>query len=205
MPNITIPPIHLKGDSGTNMIDRKMIQDIARGIPIYPDPVYRSPPRPEKIPIPENPRSLLDIDPELNTDCEDNFPFQDDAISEMYQRPDISYFQDPQELESLINAGRLVQTFLPKQADIDKLLKIIRRTVLQGTYLPVTVKEIQAGYFVSSHFKDLYLYLAQNKLPNTKTAIQKVETLAERYVLLDSLLFKCYSCAIHCPQVYWGI
>ena len=27
-------------------------------------------------------------------------------------------------------------------------------------------------------------------MPTTKTAIQKVETLAERYVLLDSLLFK---------------
>ena len=34
------------------------------------------------------------------------------------------------------------------------------------------------------------MHLAQNKLHSTKTAIQKVETLAQRYVLLDSLLFK---------------
>ena len=33
-----------------------------------------------------------------------------------------------------------------KQADIDKILKTIQRKVLQGTHLPVTVKEIQAGY-----------------------------------------------------------
>ena len=32
--------------------------------------------------------------------------------------------------------------------------------------------------------------MAQNKLPTSKTAIRKVETLAERYILLDSLLFK---------------
>ena len=57
-------------------------------------------------------------------------------------------------------------------------------------HLPVTVKEKQAGYLVNSYFKDLHLYLAQSKLPNMKTAIQKVETLAERYILLDSLLFK---------------
>ena len=38
--------------------------------------------------------------------------------------------------------------------------------------------------------KDLYLYPAQNKLPSTKTAICKVETLAEKYILLDLLLFK---------------
>ena len=36
----------------------------------------------------------------------------------------------------------------------------------------------------------MYLYLAQYKLPSTKSAIQKVETLAEKYILLDSLLFK---------------
>ena len=39
-------------------------------------------------------------------------------------------------------------------------------------------------------FEDLHLYLAQNKLPSTKSAIHKVETLAEKYILLDSLLFK---------------
>ena len=57
-------------------------------------------------------------------------------------------------------------------------------------YLPVIVKEIQEGYLISPYFMDLYLYLAQNKLPSTKTAIQKVKTLAERYTLLDLLLFK---------------
>ena len=50
------------------------------------------------------------------------------------------------------------------------------------------IKEILAGYFVSPYF--IYLYLAQNKLPSTKAAFQKVETLAEKYILLDSLFFK---------------
>ena len=36
----------------------------------------------------------------------------------------------------------------------------------------------------------MYLYFTQNKLPSTKTAICKVEMLAERYILLTSLLFK---------------
>ena len=57
-------------------------------------------------------------------------------------------------------------------------------------HLPVTVKEIQAGCLIILYFKDLYLYLAQNKLPSTKTAIHKVEMLAEKYILLDPLLFK---------------
>ena len=79
-----------------------------------------------------------------------------------------------------------MQKVLPKQADVDKILKIIQRKVLKGTHLPVTVQDILAGYLISSYFKDLYLYLAQNKLASTKSAIQKVETLAEKYILLDS-------------------
>ena len=70
------------------------------------------------------------------------------------------------------------------------MLKIIKRKVLKGTHLPVTMKEIKGGYLISPYFKDLYLYLTQNKLPTTKIAIQKVEMLAEKCILLYSLLFK---------------
>ena len=79
---------------------------------------------------------------------------------------------------------------MPKQADIDKILKVIQRKVLKGTHLPVDIKEIQAGYLQSSYFKGIYLYLSQNKLPTSKAAIRKTEILAEWYILLDSLLFK---------------
>ena len=93
----------------------------------------------------------------------------------MYQRLDKSFFQKPRELADLINTGNLIQKYLPKQTDIKKILKIIQRKVLKGTHLPVMVKEIQAGYLVSPYLKDIYLYLAQNKMPSTKTVIQKVE------------------------------
>ena len=89
--------------------------------------------------------------------------------------------------------SRLVQNVLPKQADMDKILKIIQQKVLKGTHIPITIKDIQAGYLVSSYFKDIYIYLAQNKLPSTKLAIRKIETLAEKYILLDSLLLKIIS------------
>ena len=60
-------------------------------------------------------------------------------------------------------------------------------------HLSVMVKEIQAGYLSTSCFKDIYLYLAQNRLPSSKAAIRKVVMLAENYILLDSLLFKVMS------------
>ena len=70
------------------------------------------------------------------------------------------------------------------------MLEVIQRKVLKGTHLLVEIKEIQAGYLHSSYFKDIYLYLSQNKLPSSKVAIKRVEALAEKYILLDSVLFK---------------
>ena len=53
------------------MIERKTIQDISREISIYPDLLYRPPPKPVKTTIPESPGSLSNIDPELITDFEE--------------------------------------------------------------------------------------------------------------------------------------
>ena len=110
-------------------------------------------------------------------------------MSETFQRLDKSFFQNPKELGDLINKENLVHEYLPKQMDIDKILEVIQRKALKGTHLPVEIKEIQVGYLCGQYFKDLYLYLLQNKLPSSKSVIRKLETLAEKYVLLDSLSF----------------
>ena len=120
----------------------------------------------------------------------ENSPFQEGIILEIYERPDNSYVQEPQELTDLIDTTKLIQKYLPNQMDIDKILDIIKRKVLKGTHLSLTIKEIQVGYLTSPYFKDLYLFLSQNKLPSKRSTIKKVETLAESFVLLDSLIFK---------------
>ena len=93
-------------------------------------------------------------------------------------------------MADIVDTSKMVQKFLLKQTDIDKILGIIKRKVLKGTHVPLTIKEIQAGYLTSPYFKHLYTDLAQNKLPSKRGAIHKVEILAERFILLDSLLFK---------------
>ena len=138
----------------------------------------------------DNQKDLLDNDLDRNIDIEENPPFQEGIISETYERPDTSHVQEPYELKDLIDTTKLIQKFLPKQTDIDKILDIIKRKVLKGTHLPLTIKEIQAGYLSSPYFKDLYLFLSQNKLPSKRSSIKKVETLAESFILLDSLIFK---------------
>ena len=48
------------------------------------------------------------------------------------------------------------------------------------------------GYLHNPYFKDIYQYLLQNKLPCSKLAIKKLEASSEKYVLLDSLLFRIH-------------
>ena len=72
----------------------------------------------------------------------------------MYESPDKSYLEQSQELSDLVDSTKLIYKYLPKQVDIDKIMDIIKRKVLKGTHLPLTIEEIQAGYLSSSFFKD---------------------------------------------------
>ena len=158
-----------------------------RPSPPYHDLYSRPQPRPPDVTnLIDSWKDFLDNDLDRNVDIEENSPFQEGIISEIYERLDTSYVQEPYELTDLIDTTKLIQKFLPKQKDIDKILDIIKRKVLNGTHLTLTIKEIQAGYLSSPYFKDLYLFLSQNKLPSKRPSIKKVETLAENFILLDS-------------------
>ena len=162
-----------------------------RPYPPYHDLYSRPPPRPPDVTNSiDSQKDLLDNDLDRKVDIEENSQFQEGIISETYERPDMSYIQEPYELTDLVDTTKLIQKFLPKQMDIDKILDIIKRKVLKGTHLPLTIKEIKAGYLSSPYFKDLYLFLSQNKLPSKRSLVKKVEMFAENFVLLDSLIFK---------------
>ena len=183
--------IHNVNDKMAN--NNPLIPNVA----IHSGPVYRPPPKSIKQNMAHSQSSQSSNTKvnnfDINFGFEENSPFQVGVMSKTFQRLDRSFFQEPKELGDLINKGNFIHKYLPKQTDIDKIVEIIQRKVLKGTHLPVKMKEIQAGYIHSPYFKDLYLYLSQNKLPSSKPAIQKIETLAEKYVLLDSLLFKISS------------
>ena len=171
--------------NGTEPIMPKPITEIPRSeiIPPYLVPQSRPPPKP-----PDQLLKRQEVD-SSKIEIEENLPFQENIISEVYEGPNKSYFQEPVELKDLIDTNNIIR-FLPKQTDIEKILENIRKKVLKGTHLPLTIKEIQAGYISSSYFKDIYIHLAQNRLLAKKAAIKRVEVLAEKYIILDSLLFK---------------
>ena len=155
---------------------------------LHPDPLHKHLPKQQNA----DKASPINQNTGINLDIEENSPFQEGIIPEMIQRPDKSFFQNPKGLEDLIDMENLIDKFLPREMDIDKILYIIQRKVLKGTHLPVEIKQIQAGYLHSPYFKEIYQYLLQNKLPHSRLAIKKLEAFSERYILLDSLLLRIY-------------
>ena len=101
----------------------------------YSQLVIRPPQRP---PDPLRPTPKVNAEMGPNPDFEENSPHQEGIITEIYKSPDKLYLEQPQELADLVDSTKLVHKYLPKQVDIDKIMNIIKRKVLEGTHLPLT-------------------------------------------------------------------
>ena len=78
--------------------------------PPYHDPFARPPPKPPDITDPlDSWKNLLDNDSGRKIEIEENSPFQEGTISEIYERPDTSYVQEPQEMKDLTDTMKLIQ------------------------------------------------------------------------------------------------
>ena len=96
----------------------------------------------------------------------------------------------PPPLESLLDKAKMAYKFLPKQGDIDRLIAKINKKVLRDTNLCVDLRDLKAAYLTSPHFRDIYLYLLQNRMPLGKGAARRLDQNARNYLVLDGLLFK---------------
>ena len=72
-------------------------------LPPYLVPQTRPPPKP-----PNNLSKEKEVE-SSKIEIEENSPFQESIISEVYERPDKSYFQEPIDLKDLIDTNNIVQ------------------------------------------------------------------------------------------------
>ena len=91
--------------NGTEPIMPKPIIEIPRSeiLPPYLVPQSRPPPKP-----PDQLLKRQEVD-SSKIEIEENLPFQENIISEVYERPDKSYFQEPVELKDLIDTNNIIQ------------------------------------------------------------------------------------------------
>ena len=107
--------------------------------------------------VESNRKDLQELDTDRKIEFEEDSLHQEGIILEMYERPNKTFIQEPPELKDLIDTSKLIQKFLPKQTDINKILDIRKRKVLKGTHLQLTIKPIQPRHLTSPYFKDFHL------------------------------------------------
>ena len=69
-------------------------------VPLHSGPTYRPPPKPIRSNMPmsqessQSSSSVENINPDINLDFDENSPFQEGVISEIFQRPDKNSFKN---------------------------------------------------------------------------------------------------------------
>ena len=83
----------------------------------------------------------------------------------------------------------ILRKHIPKQSEIDTMLKLIKKRVLRDYNLSITAREIKKEQQLCPHFGDTYAWIVNSVLPGDKKTAKRVIQ-AEDYVALDGVLFK---------------
>ena len=127
--------------------------------------------------------------PPIDPDIDVGAPTQEEIyVSRRF--PDTRDIQVPPALLEEVDTTKLIAKHLPKQANLDKILKQIQQKVLRQSHFPESLKDIQAAYCHDPDFKDLYLYLMKGHLPNKRRDKDRIVSDSRYFFVLDGLLFR---------------
>ena len=125
---------------------------------------------------------------------------EEEILDPEVRAPNEEDFIRPPPLEELVDPTKIKQTFIPRPGELTKLLKQIRTRILRSTHLVNDLRDLKAAYLTSLHFRDIYIYLNQNKVPLNRLAGHRIEINSHNYMLLDGLLFKILDMGVEDPM-----
>ena len=84
----------------------------------------------------------------------------EEVLDPQIRIPEQSDFEIPPPLQEIVDPSKITHKFLPKQGDIDRLIKQINKKILRDTNLSLNLRDLRAAYLQSPHFRDIYLNLS---------------------------------------------
>ena len=84
----------------------------------------------------------------------------------------------------------LFRKHIPKQQEIDALLKNLHKWVLHNLMVNLDTKDLIEKYTKSLRYHDIYNYIADGRLPGNAIIQKKIAGEAANYVVVNGLLFK---------------
>ena len=83
------------------------------------------------------------------------------------QPPEIKYTQTPQALVPIDTLLSIIHKHIPRQSDIDKIVRNIKTCVIHSLELPIQAQDLVKAYQTLTRLHDIYQYITDGKLPSS--------------------------------------
>ena len=104
--------------------------------------------------------------------------------------PEIVYTQMPQALVPIDTPLSIIHKHIPRQSDIDKIVKNTETRVIHSLELPIQAQDLIKAYQHSTRFHDIYQYITDGKLPSSAKAQNCIRAEALNYIVINHFLFR---------------
>ena len=139
--------------------------------------------------LPLNPQLLTPVQTAIQRMSEKHPDFEREPVNTI-QYPEIEYTQMPQAQVLIDTPLSIICKHIPRQSDIEKIVKNIETCVIHSLELPIQAQDLIKVYQHSTRFHDIYQYITDGKLPSSVKAQNCIRAEALNYVVINNFLFR---------------
>ena len=146
--------------------------------------------------LPLSPQQLTPVQTAIQRMSEKHPDFEIEPVNTI-QPPEIKYTQTPQALVPIDTPLSIIRKHIPRQSDIDKIVKNIETCVkniethvIHSLELPIQAQDLIKAYQHSTSFHDIYQYIIDGKLPSSAKAQNCIRAKALNYIVINHFLFR---------------
>ena len=139
--------------------------------------------------LPLNPQQLTPVQTAIQRMSEKHLDFEIEPVNTIRPR-EIEYTQTPQALVPIDTPLLIIHKHIPRQSDIDKIVRNIETHVIHSLELPIQAQDLIKAYQHSTHFRDIYQYITDGKLPSFVKVQNCIRAEALNYLVINNFLFR---------------
>ena len=139
--------------------------------------------------LPLNPQQLTPVQTAIQRMSEKHPDFEIEPVNTI-QPPEIKYTQTPQALVPIDTPLSIICKHIPRQSDIDKIVRNIKTHVIHSLELLIQAQDLIKAYQHSTCFCDIYQYITDGKPPSSVKAQNCIRAEALNYVVINNFLFR---------------
>ena len=139
--------------------------------------------------LPLNSQQLTPVQTAIQRMSEKHPDFEIEPVNTI-RPPEIKYTQTPQALVPIDTPLSIIHKHIPRQSDIDKIVRNIETCIIHSLELPIQAQDLIKAYQHSTHFRDIYQYITDGKLPSSTKTQNCIRAKALNYVVINHFLFR---------------